>query len=227
MSKVYTFWEGTMPEYIRLCLNTWHFPFEVIDYKTLCQYTELDIEKLKPFTLPQIADCVRVHVLRDNGGYWLDADTICVTGKLPEANIMGSPVTRAHTIGFLHAEAHSDMFEKWAAFQDDILDREDVPRHWAMMGNNFTDGYVALNPEIKIGDLEPCWPETYMILGDIGRCEKYEEFYFEADYTMDILKPTDMFMLHNSWTPQWFKELSKYDVLNNGCTLSNILRDLQ
>ena len=72
---VYTFWEGEMPDYIKLCMYTWHFPVTILNYDNLNNYTDLQItSQLERFTLPQIADCVRVHVLRDQGGYWLDAD---------------------------------------------------------------------------------------------------------------------------------------------------------
>ena len=224
--NVYTFWEGPMPSYIKLCLNTWHFPFEIINYDTLKQYTDFDIDRAKRFTLPQIADCVRVHVLRDNGGYWLDTDTICIADKLPKENIMGYPDTRAHTIGMLHTESHADMYEKWAAFQDEIISRDETPKHWATMGNAFTDAYISSHPEIRIGDIYTRWPETYMIPGDAGRYEKYIELYFNSENDLEDLEPTDILMLHNSWIPDWYKQLSKDSVLNNNCTLSNILRKL-
>ena len=106
---IFTFWEGSMPEYIRMCLKTWDFDFTVLNYDNLNKYTDLPVnDGLKRFTLPQIADCVRAHVLRDNGGYWLDADTILLSSKLPKVNIMGHPETRANTIGFLYAPDKND-----------------------------------------------------------------------------------------------------------------------
>ena len=84
MSNIFTFWEGPLPAYIRLCLQTWKFPFTVLNYSNLRQYTDLPADnRLKRFTLPQIADCVRVHVLRDQGGYPNSID-VHITDKLPE-----------------------------------------------------------------------------------------------------------------------------------------------
>ena len=54
-----------MPGYIRLCLDTWKVPCTVLNYDNVNDYTDLPLDKLKRFTLPQIADCVRVHVLSD------------------------------------------------------------------------------------------------------------------------------------------------------------------
>lgn len=215
-----------MPEYIRLCMNTWKFPFTVLNYDNLHRYTDLPVDKVKRFTLPQTADCVRVHVLRDNGGYWLDADTVIITGKLPDAAVLGDPEARTNTIGMLHTEPQSDMFIRWARYQDEIIHGTDTPIHWATMGNAFTDKYLAEHREITIGPIYSCWPETYMVNGDISRYQKYQRFYFECNYHLSDIVRADMLMLHNSWTPAWYKKLSAKEVLDSKCTLSNILREL-
>ena len=223
---IYTFWEGKMPEYIKLCMETWKFDYTVLNYGNLKQHTDFDIEGAKRFTLPQIADCVRVHVLRDNGGYWLDTDTICVTGKLPEENMVGNPETRTNTIGFLHTVKHSEMYERWADYQDVIIARPDTPQNWDVMGNAFTDKYIRQNRGITVHPVDRFWPETYMIESTIPRNKKYGAFYFDCNYHLSDILKTDMLMLHNSWTPGWYKELTKGEVLARNCTLSNILNEV-
>ena len=210
-----------MPAYIKLCMETWNFDFVVLNYDNLHKYTDLS-EKVKRFTFPQIADCVRVHVLRDNGGTWLDADTI-VLGELPNDIILGNNATRENTIGFLNAEP--EMFKRWAMFQDEIIEQNKTPTHWAIMGNHFTDAYLRKHKEITIGDITNRWAETYMING-VDRMAKYNAFYFEWHNHLKDIRPTDMLMLHNSWTPRWYKELSEEQVLNTDCTLSNILNEI-
>ena len=49
--------------------------------------------------------------------------------------------------------------------------------------------------------------------------------YFKENYKLSDLRQTDMLMLHNSWTPEWFKYASRDKILNTECTLSNILRE--
>ena len=39
-NKIYTFWEGKIPEYLKLCLQTWKFPYIVLNYNNITQYTE-------------------------------------------------------------------------------------------------------------------------------------------------------------------------------------------
>lgn len=224
MTKVFTFWEGKMPEYIRMCIDSWKFNYTILNYDNLRQYTDFDVNRALRFTMPQFADCVRVHALRDNGGYWLDADTIMLTDKLPEENIAGDPEKRTNTIGFLHTDKYSAMFTKWAAFQDEIIARNDTPLSWNAVGNAFTDAYVKQHSEIAIADVKYRWPETYMIpVGCDNRRVKYEQFYFGKKYHLSDIRETDMLMLHNSWTPGWYKDLTREEVLLCDCTLSNIL----
>ena len=206
-------------------MESWRFDFVELNYNNLHQYTDLPVEKLKRFALMQIADCVRVHVLRDNGGYWLDADTIVLDG-LPSETVLGDPDKRTNTIGFLHTEANTDMFTKWAAYQDRIINGHDTPILWSVMGNDFTDGYLKEHREISIGNIADRWAEVYMVQGNMPRLEKYRQFYFRESRHLADIKQTDMLMLHNSWTPEWYKQLSEEEVLNQDCTLSNILNEI-
>ena len=198
-------------------MSSWKFNFIELGFHNLNKYTNLNIKRLKQFPLQQISDVVRVHVLRDNGGTWLDADTIA-TGELPTETLLGNPKTRENTIGFLNA--HNEMFVEWAKFQDEILNGNETPTHWSTFGNAFTDDYLKQHTEIKIGCVDECWPETK--LAGTNRMLKYQEFYFNRSYH---LKPR-LLMLHNSWTPMWYKELSRREVLATDCTLSNILNEI-
>ena len=229
--KIYTFWEGVLPDYLKLCMETWKFPYVVLNYDNLTQYTDKIPEKIKQLTLPKIADYVRVHVLRDNGGIWLDTDTIMLSDKLPDECILGNNIERKNTISFLKTEAHSDFFESWAAFQEQMLDIIPVSKiditPWDIMGNRFTDNYLKAHKDIQIGKLEQNWPETYMLKEELSRTQQYQKFYFYSNFTLNEVKDkTNMLMLHNSWTPAWYKNLSRVDVLNQKCTLSNMLREI-
>lgn len=229
MSTVFTFWEGTMPEYIRLCMKTWKFDYVLLTRDNVNQYTDIDLSKLRNFTLPQIADIVRVHVLRDNGGYWLDTDTIMLTDKLPTTNMIGFVKERWHTLGYLYADkSNMDLFDQWAEYQDRIIKHPQFQYDWDIVGNRFSNKYVKEHPEITITPIDNYWAECYMIKGDdnvISRRGKYEEFYFKKHYRLSDLRPTDMLMLHNSWTPRWYKLSDYYQTIEDDCTLSNILKE--
>lgn len=215
---IFTFWEGQMPEYIRKCLDTWKADFTLLNYRNVSQYTELPIDAIRNYTLPQIADIVRVHVLRDNGGYWLDADTIMLTDRLPDADILGDPHTRMNTIGYLHTERHSEFFTEWARYQDDAI-RIGGTTYWGTFGNQFTDTYLKNHHKVKMLPIEEHWPEVYMIDGNKERMQKYREFYFEKNYHLADIRTTDLLMLHNSWTPQNYN-------MNQDCTMTNFLKEI-
>lgn len=223
---IFTFWEGKMPDYLKLCMKTWKLPHSVVTYANLHHYTNLKVtENLKKFSLPQQADVVRVHVLRDNGGQWLDADTIMLDSTLPTETILGNNETRTNSIGYLNTTIRSTMFSSWAEHQQCAL-KTMSDLSWDIMGNRFTNRYLKENQDITIGDITPHLPETYMKTGDASRYVKYCQFYFGDDYQLTDLRKTDILMLHNSWTPSWYKQLSEKDVLAQNCTLSNILREV-
>ena len=222
---LFTFWEGPLPAYVELCMATWKQPYILLNYDNVLKYTDIDIEPLKRFTLPQIADCIRVHVLRDNGGYWLDADTIMISGDLPEETMVGDPEKRTNSIGLLHTEKGSEMFREWARYQDEVINGPHTPRLWSIMGNSFTDSYLIGHPEVTICPIDRFYPETYMIDENLPRYDKYRRFYFDSSYFLKDLHKTDLLMLHNSWTPGWYKDLSEREVLSLNCTMSNILRE--
>lgn len=223
--NVFTFWEGRMPPYIEMCLRTWKIPYTMLNYGNLSGYTDLEIsDRLKRFTMPQIADCVRVHVLRDQGGYWLDADTIMLTDRLPATDMVGDPEARTASIGLLYSEPGSRMFAEWAEYQDEIIRGAAPFTLWSIMSNTFTDVYAKEHPEVRIHPIRNYWPETYMVEGSAPRYQKYLHFYFDEQYDLGDICRTDLLMLHNSWTPNWYKWLTESEILRNKCTLSNILR---
>lgn len=65
-----------------------------------------------------------------------------------------------------------------------------------------------------------------MINEDKERYIKYVLFYFKNKYKLSDIHTTDMLMLHNSWTPYWYKQKTLKDIREDNCTLSNILNEL-
>ena len=64
-----------------------------------------------------------------------------------------------------------------------------------------------------------------MIDKSVSRMDKYKEFYFGKQYHLSDLEKTNLLILHNSWTPDWYKELTVEEVLTHSCTMSNVLRE--
>jgi Capsular polysaccharide synthesis protein len=62
----------------------------------------------------------------------------------------------------------------------------------------------------------------------ITPAEQYKKFWFENDGDIqDVFLKNQMIIgLHNSWTPQWYKDFSEKEVLENDCLLSRTLKYL-
>jgi hypothetical protein len=222
---VYTFWEGQMPAYIKFCLETWQFPFTVLNYDNLNEHTDIDIESVQQYSLPQISDIVRAHVLRDNGGWWLDADTIMVTDKLMAENVIGTLETRHCDTGVCHGEKGDDFFVQWAEYQDKQIGKPSTG--WSMFVNDFTDKYIREHEEIQIYDVKRCCPEL-RYWSPWNHEVRYQKFYFEDERHLADFPDVEMFVLHNSWTPQMFKwGRSEMDIFYGRCTMSNLLREVR
>lgn len=82
---VWTFWDTKkIPDTVQDCIKTWKFlnpDFQVIviNKNTLKQYTNVKVDKLqhsKDFPA-RFSDFVRVNILAEHGGVWLDASNIC------------------------------------------------------------------------------------------------------------------------------------------------------
>lgn len=225
MELVFTFWEGKMPAYVKLCMRTWTFPYILLNYSNIHNMIDLDIDSLSRFSLPQIADYIRVHVLRDYGGTWMDTDTIILNGKLPDIpHIIGNDLDRTNRICYLHTHANHNMYTQWADYQDDILRHPNPSFKWDVMGNAFTDKYLKHHKEILISDDYIYHPEYMLTKG--SREDKYKQFYFEDHYRLDDIPHTDMLLLHNSWTPGWFRLMDEREVLKQDCTMSYILKEV-
>ena len=224
--KVFTFWEGEMPEYIKLCLETWKFDYVLLNYSNLNDYTNIDIPKIKKYTLAQISDVVRTHVVRDHGGYWLDTDTIMLTEKLPEENMIGIPEHRGIHCGFLHFEVNAPMLVEWSDKQDEIINSNKTG-DWDLFANGCSDPCVKEHIEVSIKSRDEHFPELYKFQENTSdNRSKYIKFYFQTNLKPSDIRKTDLLMLHNSWTPAWYKRLSREEVLKYKCTMSNILKEL-
>jgi len=83
---IWTFWDSkTIPQTVKNCIKTWKF-FNP-DYKIIMinkvnykQYTNISISKLKRAndSPARFSDFVRLCILAEHGGVWIDASIICI-----------------------------------------------------------------------------------------------------------------------------------------------------
>lgn len=79
--KIWVFWEGTMPKIVDDCLSTMkkmhqEYDFVIINNNNLSNYCDIYFEELGVITPQQKSDLIRLNLLYNYGGYWLDASII-------------------------------------------------------------------------------------------------------------------------------------------------------
>jgi Capsular polysaccharide synthesis protein len=82
---IWTCWlqgEDRAPRLVRRCLSSWPsrnpgWDFRCLDARTLTDYVQLPEVQDKPLSPASFVDVLRVHLLRDYGGVWVDATVYC------------------------------------------------------------------------------------------------------------------------------------------------------
>ena len=86
---LWLYWEGKMPEYIKLCLKTiYHhnnqdFNIKLLNQNTIHHYLKSIHPKIDSLPIPQKTDYYRIKLLNHFGGIWCDADTIALKSFYP------------------------------------------------------------------------------------------------------------------------------------------------
>ena len=124
------------------------------------------------------------------------------------------------------------FFRKIITFVAPVTAKFIKKSHWGFLGNLIVNPiiskakkseYFALDrKEFKIFP-EICWRDENNLKSSSS--ENYMKFYFEeslAEYALE--NNGGMICLHNSWTPQIYKKMSREEFLKTECTLSSILK---
>ena len=87
--KIYTFWHSEiLPEILQKCIKTWsyHNPdYEIIvmnfaNYRNYCSEDILAMKHIDKFkNIQRTSDFIRLAVLKENGGIWLDISSVCTS----------------------------------------------------------------------------------------------------------------------------------------------------
>lgn len=240
---VYTFWEPreNIPLYLRLCMKTWKkflpdATIVVLNYKNLGEF--IDLRELDPnlFSLPlqQISDVIRVALLAKHGGVWLDIDTIILNSNaqkyfLPDKKhrmIFFGVAGKGCYTGFINAPPATMCLRLWHEFNREILWNLKTKSLFnpEMFGNDFINDYTKNYPdELKIFDNLLVMPESPT--DGVSTKEFYVNYYFAENRRLADIN-AEMLLLHNSWTPKFFKQLSPQDFFRVDCTMTNVLAEV-
>lgn len=264
--KIFSFWEpkDKVPPYIQLCMETWNkflpdYEIVLLDYETLPKYLdikELQLDKLKYFSLPKQSDVIRMHLLNKYGGIWFDADSIIMSENFK--NLVGKSLSSSDFVaietptkyhpytGIIFANKNNYVcteyikeaqkrVSKFGKNKNKLIITKifnnklyKAYKNWDFLGNGIIDSIINNKPQ-----------EIYLPLQNSELNAFPETIYFN---TLDRRKAYEEFyfnntisfnfencaiiQLHNSWTPEKYLFMNKDDFLNCNNTLSKLLKEL-
>ena len=253
---IFTFWEPSnkIPGYIRLCIQTWkkflpEYNIILMDYKKVKEFLgeylfRNIICKYMSFMLQ--ADAIRVALLQKFGGIWMDADTIITNGDFLKnienydlAMIGGKNSTN---IGFIYASKNSTIINAWLI---EIIRRvkkfkqlfqsayKNKTVKFNYLGNNIIDNLLKNDNTSKnffILDRNKLnvFPEYRLLKNsNLTQKQRYIKLYF-INRAPKILFPIvkGIIMLHNSFTPNKYKNMTEKQFLKEEILLSKYLRKI-
>lgn len=148
--NVWTYWEGPMPEYIKICIETMRRccnDFTLLTPNNIYDYvynSSLDIDKCKRLNNPaHLADVYRVAVIYNHGGLWLDCDTIMINPLDSFKSIVSS-----YENGFFHSRWNDgrvlngyfyatkgcDLLAEWINNINKLLNKVSIRNSWTVFG---------------------------------------------------------------------------------------------
>lgn len=215
-----------------------------LGYKIVKQILCLDM------TLPIQSDAIRVAILQKYGGIWMDADILIVNSKFitmlngSDLVMFGTSKNQTQHIGFIYASNKSTILKAWL---DRIINNVRIYKYklvlnylfpikyfkksfeelneWSYLGNGIIDSLVnnASEKDFKRIEKEDAYslPEQQLLNKD--SIISYINFYFTNNYSLEFLdKCKGVILLHNSWTPKKYKDMSAKEFLKQDILLARL-----
>lgn len=223
----------------------------LLDYSNLEEWLGKDVYDeilFRDFSLPKQADAIRCALLKKYGGLWLDADTILTSPQVKDYLMIDSELVMiSKHLAFIKANNNSKIIADWynqiqynlkfykdVKYQNNAVQKILHPRryrrveNWDYLGNYILHKMLKTKNKKKFFSIDRmeinALPELNNKNND-NLVENYQNFYFENDYSQDVIKNTEgIILLHNSWTPQQFLEMNEEEFLSRNNTLSNVLK---
>ncbi len=247
--NIFVFWESKndMPGYLYACMETWKksipdVRIHIINYSNINKYIDgvYDIDLLKKISLPKQSDAISVAVLEKFGGLFMDVDTLITRDIFDDLRsfdsqklvLFGYPPDKGVHVAVLYSGKEANpLLAEWRKQCQIKMNNLDLDKSWDTFGNSIIDPllkdknfkeYYHIIDCVKSGNiLERC-------LTGIPPRQQYEDFYFapalqvDSSYYCNYAKD-GIISLHNSWTPDIYKNISKNEFLSRSINLANLL----
>lgn len=165
--NVWSYWQGHMPEYIKICIETMKkncenftllTPENVFDY---IHHSPLDIDKCRKLNNPaHLADVFRVAVIFNHGGLWLDCDTVMIKSLHDFKSIISSYnngffYSRWNDSrvlnGYFYATKEHELIAKWLIAINNTLKTGPPRNTWTQFGEKILTPLVNCGAYNTIG----------------------------------------------------------------------------
>ena len=245
-----------IPGYLELCLESWKkylpdYEIVILDYSNLKNWlgeNYFDPKFYINFSLAVQSDAIRCAVLKKYGGIWMDVDTI-ITGKKAREIIENNAefaLIYPH-ICLITAKTECEILTKWErrikkriefvnkAFKNKLFLKYIYPKmykkitNWSYLGNDILNKIIDTEDKcLKLDrDKLHTMPEFEHAKSFNKPVKIYKSFYFKHDYSDFALENNGgIILLHNSWTPEEYKKMSREEFLKTNNTLAEILQKI-
>lgn len=251
VNNIFAFWESkeTMPAYLELCQETWskNIPncrIHVLNYSNLYYYIgdTYNLDDLKKISFAMQSDIISAAVLEKFGGLFLDIDCIVtanlfdIFNKISHNKLIsfGDPLNYSIHLAVLYCKnPNNPILTKWRTEAQIRLKNLPENFDWSYFGNSI------MNPLIRQDKNKNSFILDRKVSGNIlessvlgndrdKSIEYYRHFYFNPylSFNKNSLKLVrcGVISLHNSWTPQNYKQIKdKSEFLQQEIPLSSML----
>ncbi len=244
---LFWFWEPahSFPAYLQLCLQSWRHIKGVdiiaLDYGSLGRYLAKPLpEAMHTYSKAQQANAIRLAVLAEHGGLWLDTDTIAfrdptaVWDALNDNDVVlfGNPGQNAFN-NFIAVRDRDDDFIRSTseAALSLIAAPKPADAEWDCTSRYFYDRVARQQfgtSKVITLDLRTHGYIAEVCVGGLPyNSDSYRKFWFDEalEFSPSMLDGNcGVIGLHHSWTPDTYRWLSAGEVLAGKETKSKFIR---
>jgi hypothetical protein len=197
--KIFSYWEGVKPVYIQMCQDTLlkHCP-DVEIISSCIEHNDLDIHYK--------VDYLKAKLIYNNGGFWIDADMIVMKDLTPIESLLGA-YDFVGIPGFFGAKKGAPILKRWIDGMDAIINKP----------LTFSDLIQPLLHDPEFVEFGPIAKDAI--------CPIYHD-EFNKFFDKDDVFYGDPYIvtLYNAQFPDWFKKMTREEILTRNMTISKFFK---
>ncbi|ENX12105.1 hypothetical protein F895_03616 [Acinetobacter sp. CIP 64.2] len=169
--KIWMYWEGSLSGFIEKCVEQVkktnpHYEVNFLTPDTLKDFCNIDFDRFQHITPQQKADLIRLDLLYQYGGIWLDASIIVYESL----DWIQSLVTKNQTNSFAYYRAKNTTINDFPVLENWLLASEEKNIFFKYWLEEFTKA-IEVSPKNYLQQLKKTEPHYLDLFQEIGRLE--------------------------------------------------------